>query len=186
MTVQDARRGDRSLIAAIAEGSEESFEALYAQYVRRAYRVAFAVCRDEDWAEEAVQEAFLSIWRGGAGFSAHRGSVATWLLSIVRHRAIDVARRNGRLTGHREPEELLEGVQAGDQAVDIVLRHETRDELQASLGRLPAAQQEVIRLAYFGQLSHTEIAHALELAPGTVKGRMRLGLDKLRTTIEHP
>jgi RNA polymerase sigma-70 factor (ECF subfamily) len=186
VTVQYARRRDPSLIAAVADGSVESFEALYARYVHRAYRVAFAVCRDEGRAEEAVQDAFLSIWLAGAGFSAHRGSVATWLLSIVRYRAIDVARRNGRLAGSRESQKRLENVAARDQAFDIALRHEIRDELQASLDSLPAGQQEVIRLAFFGQLSHAEIAQALELAPGTVKGRMRLGLYKLRDTIEHP
>jgi RNA polymerase sigma-70 factor (ECF subfamily) len=186
MTVQQPPCRDRSLIAAVGEGSVESFEALYERYVDRAYRVAYAVCHDEDRAQEAVQEAFLSVWQGSASFSAQRGTVGVWLMAIVRHRAIDVVRRYGRHAGHRAGAEGLLRLPTGAEPCDVALHREADDELLSSLARLPAAQQEVLALAFFGQLSHREIARALDLAPGTVKGRMRLGLDKLRDTVEHP
>jgi RNA polymerase sigma-70 factor, ECF subfamily len=186
MTVQQPPRRDRSLLAAVGDGSAESFEALYERYVDRAYRVAYSVCRDEGRAQEAVQEAFLSVWQASASFSAQRGTVAAWLMAIVRHSAIDVVRRYGRHAGHRAGAEGLLTLPTGAEPCDVALHREADDQLVSSLARLPAAQQKVITLAFFGQLSHNEIARALDLAPGTVKGRMRLGLEKLRDTVEHP
>ncbi len=186
MTVKDVPRLDSQLVAAVGAGNVDCFEELYDRYYRRAYRVALSVCHDDDRTQEAVQDAFLAIWQASATFSPQRGSVAGWLLTIVRHRAIDVARRNGRHAARRTDEEPLATSSMSGPACEVVLRHEADHELHASLARLPAAQQEVIALAFFGQLSHTEIAHALDLAPGTVKGRMRLGLDKLRVTVDRP
>jgi RNA polymerase sigma-70 factor (ECF subfamily) len=186
MTVQQSPRRDRSLLAAVGDRSADSFEALYDRYVDRAYRVAYSVCRDEGRAQEAVQEAFLAVWQASASFSAQRGTVAVWLLAIVRHRAIDVVRRYGRHAGHRAGADGLLTLPTGAEPCDVALHREADYQLLSSLARLPSAQQEVIALAFFGQLSHTEIARALDLAPGTVKGRLRLGLDKLRDTVEHP
>jgi RNA polymerase sigma-70 factor, ECF subfamily len=177
---------DLSLIAAIGDGSTASFELLYERYVQRAYRVAYSVCHDEGRAQDAVQEAFPAIWQASASFSAQRGTVSTWLLSIVRHRAIDVARGNGRHAARRAEQRSLPTIGADEQACDAVLRHEAQQQLRSSLAGLPRAQREAIALAYFAQLSHTEIACTLGLAPGTVKGRLRLGLVKLRQTVERP
>jgi RNA polymerase sigma-70 factor, ECF subfamily len=138
----------------------ESFEALYERYVDRAYRVAYSVCRDEGRTQEALQEAFLSVWQGSASFSTQRGTVAAWLMAIVRHRAIDVVRRYGRHAGQRAGAEGLLTLGTGAEPRDAALHREADDQLLSSLARLPAAQQEVIALAFFGQLSHTEIARA--------------------------
>ncbi|HET9720086.1 MAG TPA: sigma-70 family RNA polymerase sigma factor [Solirubrobacteraceae bacterium] len=187
MTIASLRR--RKLAALedpelMAAGSVEAFGELYDRYCDRAYRVARAVCRDDGHAEDAVQDAFLSVWRTRASYQSQRGPVAAWLLTTVRYRAIDLMRVNGKHLARRADEDQLEAHAApGDVAERVIHRDET-DRLKATLAMLPDAQKEVITLAYYGQLSHTEIAAHLGLPSGTVKGRMRLGLQKLRDTME--
>jgi RNA polymerase sigma-70 factor (ECF subfamily) len=175
---------DDRLMMQVKAGNVEAFRELYDLYCDRAYRVAWSVCRDRGRAEDAVQEAFVSIWSARASYSRHRGSVAAWLLTATRYRAIDVARRDHEHSTRRIGEQVLEAQPStwdvGEQAV-------TRDEahrLGEVLTQLPDAQREVIALAFYGELSHTEIATALKLPAGTVKGRMRLGMRKLRTGLE--
>lgn len=168
----------------IESGSAHAFEELYDRYRARAYRVARSVCRDDARAEDAVQEAFASIWRGRAPYRPSRGTVAAWLSSVVRYRAIDLARRNGTHTTHRAGEEVIQSCRAPDDVAGQAVAREDADRLHALLEGLPDAQREVITLAYYGELTHTEIATALGLPTGTVKGRMRLGLGKLRAGIE--
>jgi RNA polymerase sigma-70 factor (ECF subfamily) len=177
-------REDGQLMKQIESGSAEAFKEIYARYRGRAYRVAQLVCRDDDRAEEAVQEAFTSIWRSRAVYRPQRGPVAVWLLSVVRYRAIDVARRNGSHATHRAGEDLIQFRLAPDNVVEQAVAREDAARLHALLKRLPDTQREVLALAYYGQLSHTEIAVALGLPTGTVKGRVRLGLQKLRADIE--
>ncbi len=184
MPLKEAPVPDSDLMAAVGAGSADAFETLYDRYVHQAHRVAFSVCHDDGQAEEAVQEAFLSMWQAGARFSAARGTVSAWLLTTVRYRAIDIARRNLRHANRRSGDEQLARRPASGQTCDGALRHDAIDRLRASLARLPVAQQEVITLAFYGQLSHTEIARRLDLPAGTIKGRMRLGLDKLRATVD--
>lgn len=160
---------------------ELAFETLYDRLGSSARAVAQTVCGNQGRAEEAVQEGFLSMWLSRAGYRESSGSVRSWAMTIVRRRAIDLARRNHRadhaeIAGPRP----LEGVQApGDLANDHEARCEA-DALRATIARLPEPQAEVLVLAFYGGLTHTEIAKRLDLAPGTVKGRMRLGLKKLR------
>ena len=175
---------DAGLMHAICADQVDAFGELYDRYCRRAYRVAVAVCRDEGHAQDAVQEAFVSVWKRRGTYRAERGTVGGWLLSVVRYRAIDVMRRNGTHAAYPMDNEALAVHPArGDLAEETVRGDEAR-RLRAMLPLLPPAQQEVIVLAYFGQLSHTEIAAELDLPAGTVKGRMRLGLEKLRTAVE--
>lgn len=168
-----------------ARDDVEAFGCLYDRHAARAYRVARSVCRDAHRAEEAVQDGFLSIWRGRTQFGPEKGSFRAWSMRIVRHAAIDTLRREAAAKRPRlgeqkgEPtdpqsDSLADGVAAADQA----------EALRASLAQLPAAQAEVIGLAFFGELSHSEIAHELALPSGTVKGRMRLGLEKLRRQMQ--
>jgi RNA polymerase sigma-70 factor (ECF subfamily) len=174
---------EAQLMARIESGSVEAFEELYDRYSARAYRVAWWVCRDAGRAEDAVQEAFISIWRSRMGYHPARGTPAAWLLTTVRHRAIDVVRRHTKHADRRVGERLLDP----DPATDVAELAATREEahrLQDLLTQLPDAQREVIVLAFYGQLTHSEIATALDLPTGTVKGRMRLGLQKLRTHVE--
>jgi RNA polymerase sigma-70 factor, ECF subfamily len=177
-------REDCQLMRQIESGNTDAFEELYERYRARAHRVARSICHDDDRAEDAVQEAFASIWRGRAPYRLQRGSVAAWLLSVVRYRAIDVARRNGTHATRRAGEGLIESRSAPDDVADQAVARAEAARLHALLERLPEAQREVIALAFYRHLTHTEIATALGLPTGTVKSRVRLGLQKLRAEIE--
>jgi RNA polymerase sigma-70 factor (ECF subfamily) len=179
-----AQFDDTGLMAEVRVGNVEAFGELFDRFGARAYRVAFAVCRDEDVAQDAVQDAFLSLWKGRETYDARRGSVAAWVLIGVRHRAIDITRRTSRHTAHRADEEGLEEPVATDDPSQTVIRRDDTRRLLDALVQLPDAQREVITLAYYGQLSHIEIATRLGVPPGTVKGRMRLGLERLRAGAE--
>jgi RNA polymerase sigma-70 factor (ECF subfamily) len=190
MAVAEGARGetlaleDQALVEQIRRGNTDAFEELYDRFQARALRVARAVCRDDGRAEEAVQEAFLAVWRSAASYHSERGSVAGWLLSLVRYRAIDVSRSNIRHARKRADEARLALRATPGATADEMADRADATHLKLLLQRLPDAQQEVITLAFYGQLSHTEIAKLLDLPPGTVKGRMRLGLQKLRLDID--
>jgi RNA polymerase sigma-70 factor (ECF subfamily) len=175
-----AHLDDSELMARVSAGSVESFGCLYDRYCDRAYRVAQAVCRDDGRAQEAVQDGFLSVWSSRASYRPRQGTVAAWLLTVIRHRAIDVARRNDKHLSRRASDDQLQDRPAVDDPFETASKRDDARRLQASLAMLPEAQAEVITLAYFGQLSHTEIVAQLGLPSGTIKGRMRLGLQKLR------
>jgi len=167
-------------MAKVSAGSVESFGDLYDRFCDRAYRVARAVCRDDGRAQEAVQDGFLSVWNRRASYRPQQGTVAAWLLTVVRYRAIDIARRDGKHASRRATDDHLERRAGVDDPLETAVKRDDAQRLQAALAMLPDAQTEVITLAYYGQLSHTEIATHLSLPTGTVKGRMRLGLQKLR------
>ena len=160
----------------------EAFSSLYDRHATRAYRIARSVCGDSSRSEEAVQEGFLSIWRGRAKFRPVSGSFQAWSMSIVRYAAIDALRRD-RVA--KRPRLVEQGIEPADSRAaspeEQVVAGSEAEAVRASLTQLPEAQAEVITLAFFGDLSHSEIAQALDLPPGTVKGRMRLGLEKLRS-----
>lgn len=174
-----AAQDDEQLMAAVKAGCVVAFDVLYGRYRHRAYRVARSVCRDEGRAQEAVQEAFMSIWRTRDHYE-HRRSVAPWLLTVARNRAIDVARRNQPHAMHRAVEERLERFAAAGIIDEQVVANERSRHLLSALAQLPEAQREVIILAFYAQLTHAEIAEHLELPLGTVKGRIRLALGRLR------
>lgn len=175
---------DAVLMEQIAEGSLGAFEELYDRYNTHAYRVAWAICQEVGLAEDAMQEAFLSVWQKCDSFQPALGSVASWLLSVVRHRAIDVIRRHWSHSTRRDDEHTLQSHNSPDDPTESVLTRSQTAHLNTLLQALPEAQREVIVLAFYGQLTHTEIAAHLELPTGTVKGRMRLGLHKLRIDID--
>ena len=176
-------RDDRRLIGLIATGSEVAFEELFDRYEDQAYRIARFVCRDDGRAEDAVQEAFLSIWRSPVSYRPQAGPVSAWLLTVVRNRAIDLARRNGRHADRRSDAEMLDTTPAASDVAADAIASADAPRLHELLAQIPEAQREVIVLAFYGQLTHTEIADRLDLPPGTVKGRMRLGLQKLHADI---
>ena len=165
-------------------GSTAAFGELYDRHQREALRVARSCCANAAHAEEAVQDAFESIWRSRSTYRAERGPVAAWAMAIVRYRAMAIAKSGGR-DAHGLVDVLPEAGSAPDQAIDDAVAAGESEHLLALLQRIPPAQREVIGLAFFGQLTHTEIADHLGLPAGTVKGRMRLGLDKLRTDLEN-
>lgn len=171
---------DVTLMRQVAAGRVEAFEELCDRYETRAHRVAWSICRDRDRAEDAVQDAFLSIWRSRASYIATHGTVAAWLLSVVRYASIDVARRNGKHAARRADEEHMQLHPGPGDLADIAVSRSEAGHLRSLLGQLPDAQREVITLAFYGELTHLEIAQLLDTPSGTVKGRMRLGMDKLR------
>lgn len=172
------------LMSQVKDGSVEAFEELYDRYCDRAYRVAWCACHDKGRSEDAVQEAFLSIWNARASYSPDRGAVAAWLLTAVRYRAIDISRRDRKHSERRAPAQAIDLHATPENIADRTVARDEAHRLRVLLTQLPEAQREVITLAFYGQLSHTEIAAALDLPAGTVKGRMRLGLQKLHANIE--
>jgi RNA polymerase sigma-70 factor, ECF subfamily len=158
----------------------QAFEIIYDRHSARAYSLAYRILGSRGPAEDAVQEAFLTVWRNRSRYLPERGGVRAWLLAIVHARSIDVLRRNAvhwrRQISVEDFEELLDV----DERTDAeVIRREEATEVREALAKLSAREQKVIVLAYFGGYTHREIADLLEEPLGTVKGRMRLGLQKL-------
>ena len=165
----------------VQHGDAEAFEALYDRHGGPAFSLAYRIVGTRSAAEDATQDAFLSIWRSRVRYSRERGSVRTWILGIVHNRTIDSLRRN---LVHDKRRASAEGIEEREQApeltdVEAVRRDEART-VRAALEKLPEPQVRVIELAYYGGFTHTEIAAMIEEPVGTVKGRMRLGLQKLR------
>ncbi|MCC7370435.1 MAG: sigma-70 family RNA polymerase sigma factor [Chloroflexi bacterium] len=161
-----------------------TLEAVYEEYHRQALGIAVRVLGNVAEAEEVVQEAFLAVWRMRHTFDATRGSAKTWVLTLVRNRAIDVVRARQR----RPVQPLDERVDPPD-STDVPLQaalNVDAERVAEALHRLPPEQRVVIELAYSSGLSHTEIAAKLSLPMGTVKGRIRLGLDRLRMALGVP
>ncbi len=184
MTLASAEASDAALMREIQAGSRDALGELYARLARPAYRTALAVCHDRDWAQDAVQDAFISIWLSRSTYRVERGAVAQWAMSIVRNRAIHLARRRSAARTLNDGTARLE--EQSDEA-DVFGDFDTRaeaDRVKLLLRRLPQVQQQVIQLAFFSDLTHMEIARRLALPPGTVKGRMRLGLRKLRAGLQ--
>jgi RNA polymerase sigma-70 factor (ECF subfamily) len=173
---------DAVLMGRVQEDDVEAFAELYDRLAPRALGVARGVLGPRgDRASDAVQEAFLTLWRNRGAYRADRAEVHTWAFAIVRNRAIDSLRRHGRHDRRRADENAVPSALAApdDVHADVVAADDGR-RLRELLADLPETQREVIALAYYGQLTHTEIAACLTLPVGTVKGRMRLGLTKLR------
>lgn len=178
---------DEELMELVREGDAYAFEVVFDRHGGAAFSLAYRMCGRRAMAEDVVQEAFLSLWRSGARYDRARGSVRTWVLGVVHNRAIDALRRGvvrDRLT--IEDEGLAERVPAKERTDVEVARREEAHEVRGVLGELPSEQRRVIELAYFGGFTHTQIATMLELPPGTVKSRMRLGLTKMRIALGDP
>ncbi len=184
MTERAAAPTDDQLMAEMTAGDIKAFRGVYDRYCDRAYAVALEICRDDGRAQEAVQDAFLAIWTNRARYDADRGTTAAWLLTVVRFRAIDLIRRDQQHVARRASEAELELRASHIDMCQTAINRDDAERLQTLLKRLPDSQQQVIILAFYGQLTHSEIAAELGLPPGTVKGRMRLGLQKLRRSSE--
>jgi RNA polymerase sigma-70 factor, ECF subfamily len=176
------RLADEELMPWIGRKDAEAFEVFYDRHGGAAYSLADRFLGGRGAAEDCIQEAFISIWRSGGKFDAARGSVRSWTLSIVRNRAIDVLRSKANKAPKMtfDDDEILESRPAEDQTDEEAMRHETATEVRGALSQLPDEQSKVIQLAYFGGFSQSEIAGMLNVPLGTVKGRMRLGLEKIR------
>jgi RNA polymerase sigma-70 factor (ECF subfamily) len=176
------RLADEELMPWIGRKDAEAFEVFYDRHGGAAYSLAYRVLGERGAAEDCIQEAFISIWRSGGKFDPTRGSVRSWTLSIVRNRAIDILRSKANKAPKMtfDDDEIIESRPAEELTEEEAMRHETATEVRGALSQLPDDQSKVIQLAYFGGFSQSEIARMLNLPLGTVKGRMRLGLEKIR------
>jgi RNA polymerase sigma factor (sigma-70 family) len=174
---------DRDALTRVADGQLGALESLYDRYHVMAYSIALRITNDAALAEDVVQDAFLGVWRNAARYVEGRGSVKTWLLSIVHHRAVDALRRR------RPTAELPDREQAPPAALTIpdiwpeVLGRLDRAAVQAALQTLSDVQREALELAYYGGLTQQEIAARTGTPLGTVKSRMRLGLLAMRRAL---
>jgi RNA polymerase sigma-70 factor, ECF subfamily len=172
---------DEDLMQLVRRGKAAAFEVVYERHASAAFSLAYRIVGTRNGAEDVSQEAFLSIWRSGARYDRGRGSVRSWVLGIVHHRAIDHLRRATVHDKRRASDEgMEERFEARERTDTEVARRDEAQTVRRAMETLPADQCQVIELAYFGGFTHTEIADMLETPVGTVKGRMRLGLKKLR------
>jgi RNA polymerase sigma-70 factor (ECF subfamily) len=172
---------DEDLMHLVSRADPRAFEVLYDRHSGAAFSLAYRMTGKRNVAEDVVQEAFLNLWRSGARYERARGSVRTWVLGIVHHRAIDALRRSTVHDRRRTSDEGIEERLEAPQRTEVeAARREEAQTVRRAMDTLPAEQCQVIELAYFGGFSHSEIAELLGAPIGTVKGRMRLGLEKMR------
>ena len=178
---------DEELMQLVRRGDATAFEVVYDRHADVAFSLALRMCGQRALAEDVVQEGFLALWRSGARYDRDRGSVRTWILGIVHNRAIDALRRSAvRDRGRVDEEGVQERVAAPERTDLEVARRDEAREIRDALEQLPDEQSRVIELAYFGGLTHVQIASMLDTPVGTVKGRMRLGLAKMRMSLGDP
>lgn len=179
---------DQECIARISAGDAQALEQLYDRYSATVYRMAVRIVKNQELAEDVVQEVFWRVWRRSGSFSRERGKVSQWLFGIAHNMCIDELRRmRSRPVPVYEDDERPFIQQLPDEHTDVVgaaLHSEQRRTIVEALGQLPDAQRQAIELAYFGGLSHQEIANRLDRPLGTVKTRVRLGLHKLNALLE--
>ena len=172
-----AHLSDEAVLALIARADDQALAELYRRFGRLAYGLAFRILRDDALAQDAVQDAFLGVWRAAGRFTAERSKPSTWLLTLVHRRAVDLVRREERRrTEPLQPESEFAGGEAADEA-EIATRRQT---IREALRQLPSEQREAIELAYYGGYTQSELAERLGQPLGTIKSRMFTGLSRLR------
>jgi RNA polymerase sigma-70 factor (ECF subfamily) len=171
---------DEDLISLVVDGDARAFAPLYDRHSRAAYSLAYRLTNRREAAEDLVQESFIKVWRSAGGYRVGRGGVRTWILSIVRNRAIDEFRSQATRQRTREKVEASASVTGPNEAFAEAWRNFERRLLRRALEALPYEQREILAHGHLFELTHAEIAERLRLPLGTVKGRMRLGLEKLR------
>jgi RNA polymerase sigma-70 factor (ECF subfamily) len=178
-----AHLSDEALVALVARSDETALGELYDRFGRVAYGLALRILRDESLAEDAVQEAFLTLWRTADRFVPERAKASTWILTLVHRRSVDLVRREERRRGEPLERALETEVAASDESVWLRLE---RERVQEALARLPDQQREAIELAYYGGFTQSELAERLGQPLGTIKSRMFTGLSRLRELLtEH-
>ena len=175
---------DEELISLVVDGDTRAFASLYDRHSRAAYSLAYRLTNGRQAAEDLAQEAFIKAWRSAGSYRVGRGSVRTWILSIVRNRTIDQFRADATRRRTQEKVETEAPRSLPNEAFAETWRNFKRDLVRQALEELPYEQREVLALKHFSELTHAEIAERLCLPLGTVKGRMRLGLEKLRKNSE--
>jgi RNA polymerase sigma-70 factor (ECF subfamily) len=174
---------DTQLLSRLQQRDMQALEEFYDRHSRLAYGLAYRILSDATAAEDVVQEAFLNVWRQAPTYDARRGAVRTWLLSIVHHRAIDHVRSRA----HRQTDVQIDLVEHSLAAADTwqtVIGNVERDAIRQAVAALPQEQQRTIELAYFAGYSQPEIAVAMGVPLSTVKGRIRMAMQKLRVLLQ--
>ena len=178
---------DEELMQLVYEGDARAFEVVFDRHAGPAFSLAYRMCGRRALAEEIVQEAFMSLWRSTARYDRTRGSVRSWVLRVVHNRAIDSFRRELSNARHDVSDDgIADALVARERTEDEVERRSDARRVRTALDCLPPDQRQVIELAYFGGFSQAQIAETLGLPAGTVKGRMRLALRKLRIALGEP
>jgi RNA polymerase sigma-70 factor (ECF subfamily) len=175
---------DEDLISLVETSDSEAFAALYDRHNRAAFSLAYRMMGDRQAAEDLAQDAFLKVWRGAGSYRAERGSVRTWILSIVHNRGIDQLRSHASRRRTQDRIEASAPRSQPSEAFAETWRNSQRNQVREALNTLPAEQLKILELAYFSGYTHVEISKLLSLPLGTVKGRMRLGLKKIRDFFE--
>ncbi len=171
---------DEDLMSFIEAGDAEAFAVLYDRHSRAAYSLSYRMMGERQAAEDLTQDAFLKVWRSAGGYRSERGSVRTWVLSIVHNRGIDSLRS---LASRRRTQDRVEQTAPRSQPSEAFAetwRNRQREQIREALDTLPTEQVKILELAYFSGFTHVEISNLLDIPLGTVKGRMRLGLKKIR------
>ena len=182
MRRQFAHLSDEAIVALVARNDETALAELYDRVGRVAYGLAFRVLRDDRLAEDAVQEAFLGVWRTAAGFRADQAKASTWILTLVHRRAVDLVRREERRRA--DPLDETHDVATTESAEDSAWLGFERERVHDGLRQLPHAQREAIELAYYGGYSQSELSERLGVPLGTIKSRMFAGLTRLRELLQ--
>ena len=176
---------DAALVALVTEGDGAALESLYSRYGRACYALARRILADEQLAQDAVQEVFLTVWRDASRFDATRGGFSSWLLSMTHHKAVDAVRREENQRKRRTTADVLEFRPSDDVAPeDEVWAMLRRDRVRLALEELPDPQREALVLSYFGGYTQREIAQLTGTPLGTVKTRMLAGMRRLRDVLE--
>ena len=176
---------DRALVGRVTEGDGTALEALYQRYGRACYGLARRILSDDQFAQDCVQEVFLTVWRDASRFDAARGGFSSWLLSMTHHKAVDAVRREENLRKRRTGADALELRESDAPAVDEEVWSSMRSaRVRGALLTLPEPQREALTLAYFGGYTQREIAGLTDTPLGTVKTRMLTGMRRLRSTLD--
>lgn len=171
---------DVRLLRLIQQGDQDAVAALYDRYSGVAYGLALRITSDSASAEDVVQDAFVSVWRQSRRFDPERGQLRSWLLTIVHHRAIDAVRRKAGRSERALPEAPEEFVATRGRPEELAEWTLEAEAVRDAVGRVPEDQRRTIEMAYFGGLTHVEIADRMGVPLGTVKSRLRIGLEKIR------
>jgi RNA polymerase sigma-70 factor (ECF subfamily) len=175
---------DEDLISLVESADAEAFATLYDRHSRAAFSLAHRMMGERQASEDLAQDAFLKVWRGASSYRAERGSVRTWILSIVHNRSVDQLRTQASRRRAQEKIEASAPRSQPSEAFAETLRNSQRDQIREALDTVPPEQLKILELAYFSGYTHVEISDLLGLPLGTVKGRMRLGLKKVRDYFE--
>jgi RNA polymerase sigma factor (sigma-70 family) len=178
-----AHLSDEALVALAARGESGALAELYDRYGRPAYGLALRVLRDAALAEDAVQEAFLALWRSADRFVPERAKASTWIMTLTHRRAVDLVRREDRRRAEPLEGAPVQSAEATDETAWLRLQ---RERVQAALRALPDQQREAIELAYYGGFTQSELAERLGQPLGTIKSRMFAGLARLRELLAEP